>query len=181
MEHGQEIDHTDIIAPFACRGLYIPEALDVFTSQRLVYFIVAVGQGKGSHGIGSCHTFGIAVSRLSSIEIELTVLETVVLEEVEQAAHHQALIIFGLTRQIIVHTHIHRTADGIVLIAVGVISEIRAAVGLAIEETIVWVETRYRILRDLQQPSGLVGSLAPEVVLAVGLLCPEIEEGWQAV
>ena len=33
MEHGEEIDHADIVAPFACRRLDIPEPLHIFASQ----------------------------------------------------------------------------------------------------------------------------------------------------
>ena len=59
MEHGEEIDHTDVVAPFACRGLNIPEALDVFASQCTILLIVAVGQCKGSYGVGTGHALSV--------------------------------------------------------------------------------------------------------------------------
>ena len=80
MEHGEEIDHAHIIAPFACWWLDIPEPLHILAGQGAILFIVAVGQRKGTHGIGSCHTLGVVARRLSTIKVELSAFESFVLD-----------------------------------------------------------------------------------------------------
>ena len=51
MKHGEEIHHTDIVAPFACWRLDIPKTLHIFAGQGAILFAVAIGQCKGSHGM----------------------------------------------------------------------------------------------------------------------------------
>lgn len=91
MKHGEEIHHADIVPPFACWGLDIPEPLHIFAGQRAIFFIVAVCQRKGSHGIGSSHALGVVACRLSTIKVELSAFESFILEEGQQSAHHRAL------------------------------------------------------------------------------------------
>jgi hypothetical protein len=81
VEHGEEIYHAYIVSPFACWRLYIPKTLHIFAGQGAIFFIVAVGKRKGSHGIGSCHTLGIIACRLCAIKVELTTVKSLVLEE----------------------------------------------------------------------------------------------------
>ena len=51
MKHGEDIHHTDIVAPFACWRLDIPKTLHIFAGQGAILFAVAIGQCKGSHGM----------------------------------------------------------------------------------------------------------------------------------
>ena len=81
MQHGEEIHHDYIVAPFACWWLYVPEALHVFAGQGAILFTIAVGQSKGAHGIGSCHTLGIVACRFGAVKVELSAVESLALAE----------------------------------------------------------------------------------------------------
>ena len=181
MEVGEEIDHADVVAPLTSGRTYVPQALHILTGQRSVFFTFAIGQGKGSYGIGSGHTFGVGVGCSRTVEIELTVTEAVVLEEAEQAAHHGALTFLVLTRKVVIHTYVHGATDGIVLIARGVIEELRTLVRCTVEQAIVGEKSRHRIGRSIEQPTGTVGRFAPEGVVRIGLLSSQFEEGGQTV
>lgn len=146
MEHGEEINHAYIVAPFSCWRLDIPESLYIFASQGAVFFIVAVSQCKCSHGIGSGHSFSVVACWFRTIKIKLSALESLGLEELEQPPHHCALAIFGLTREIIVHTDVHRASDGIILVAVCMIAEVRTAIGFSVEEAVVRIEAGLSVL-----------------------------------
>ena len=91
------------------------------------------------------HATSVLSESLGSIKREMTMLEAIVLKECKKTVHHCFLSVAILSAQIIIHTYVYGTTDGIEHINGGIISGMTPSISSAVKPTVVGIETGNRV------------------------------------